>query len=101
MAVIPCWPVMLSQSGPHRTHRIREAGIPRRRRRRRVRRGFNIRPLEQWAINNLSEMVLIIRPRLGVLTGRNLAQEPISPSYTPAGSLLVTWLPPFSSGTPP
>jgi hypothetical protein len=26
------------------------------------------------------------------LTGRNLAQEPITPSYTPAGPLLVTRL---------
>lgn len=52
--------VMMSQVGPRGIRSIRKASISRRRRR--ARKGPNIRPLEHWAINNLSEMALIIRP---------------------------------------
>lgn len=69
--------------------RIRKASLPRRRRR--PRKGPNIRPLEQRAINNLSEMALIIRPPAlrsfdRTESSARTNQSLLCPGWIPAGT---------------
>lgn len=80
----------MSQVGPRGIRRIRKASIPRRRRR--ARKGPNIRPLEQWAINNLSEMALIIHPPAlrsfdRTESSARTNQSLLYPGWIPAGDM--------------
>lgn len=79
------------------------------RRRRRARKGTHIRSLEQWAIDNLSEMVLIIRPRLlssgsfdRTESSARTNQTLLCPGWIPAGDIACAVLfkdpPPLMKG---
>lgn len=81
---------MMSQVGTRGFRRFRKPSIPRRRRR--ARKGHNIRPLEQWAINNLSEMALIIRPPAlrsfdRTESSATANQSLLYPGWIPAGDM--------------